>query len=332
MSTRTLAKHGTIYNLDIPVEIIPISGVPGEVHYNPGLVRDEKGQIWIVLRSCIYNPERWEGWEHPMHWQNYVNMGKLDEKTFKITGLKEIKPEEDYPGFQWGLEDARLFLRKDGIHAIGVVLPIRDNDYRTCQAEVLMNYEKGTYKLLRDYGQPKGHAEKNWSPPEVETPEFDFAYSLTEVVKDGEVIGEDNHLAIHNGSKLLEYEDGYIQIGHVVCGVGGQRTYAQVAVKRDKQGFVTHISQLFHFNVGWRENLQETIEFVSDILWSSGKEGKELLVGIGVKDEATGLARIPVDKFIWDEGTDVIYYRWRWASPPNRKEIPTPTSDRPDWH
>lgn len=267
-----------------------------------------------------------------MHWQNYVNYGLLDEKTLKITGLKEIKPEEEYPGFQWGLEDARLFWRKDGMHAIGVILPIRDNAYRTCQAEVLMDYKKGTYKLLRDYGQPKKHTEKNWSPPEKATDKFDFAYSLKEIVKDGEIIGEDDHLAIHNGSKLLPYEDGYIQMCHVVCGVGGERTYAQVAVKRNADGLTTHISQLFHFNVGWRENLKETIEFVSDMVWSKDKEGKELLVGLGVKDEALGIAKVPVDKFIWDEGTDVIYYRWRWATPPNREEIPTPTSARPDWH
>lgn len=332
MSTRTLVRHGTIYQLDVDV-ILPETKVSiGEVSYNPGLARDDKGQLWIALRSCVYDPSRWEGWEHPQHWQNYVHMGKLDEKTLKITGLKEIKPEQEYPGFQWGLEDARLFWRKDGMHAIGVVLPIINGDYGTCQAEVLMNYEKGTYKLLKQHGRPKGVSEKNWSPPETETPKFDFAYSMTEVVKDDEIIGEDDHLAIHNGTKLLPYEGGYIQIGHVVCAVKGERTYAQIAIKRDKNGYVTHISQLFHFNVGWREKLQETIEFVSDMVWSTGKEGKELLVGIGVKDEALGIARVPVDKFIWDEGTDVIYYRWRWGSSPNRTEIPTPTSARPDWH
>ena len=90
-------------------------------------------------------------------------MGLLDEKTLKITKIKTIVAEKEYEGFQWELEDARLFWRKDGMHAIGVILPIRDGDYRTCQAEVLIDYEKGTYKLIKDYGQPKGHTEKNWS-------------------------------------------------------------------------------------------------------------------------------------------------------------------------
>lgn len=331
MSTSTIVKHGEIHNIDVDVTIIPITGVTGEVHYNPGLARDDAGNLWISLRSCVYNPDRWEGWEHPMHWQNYVNVGVLDEKTLTVSKLKEVKPVKDYEGFQWGLEDARLFWRPDGMHAIGVILPIKNNQYRTSQAEVLLNHAKGTYTLIKDYGQPKGHTEKNWSPPETATERFDFAYSLSEIVKDGEVFGQDNHLSVHNGTKLLPYKDGYIQLAHVVCGVDGKRTYAHVAVLRDKDGYGTHISQLFHFNVGWREKLQETIEFASDMVWASGKEGEELLVGLGVKDEATGIARLPVEKFKWDETTDILWYRWRWATPPNRTEIPTPTSNRPDW-
>lgn len=267
-----------------------------------------------------------------MHWQNYVHMGLLNEETLEITDLKEIKPEEDYEGFQWGLEDARLFWRKDGMHAIGVILPIRDNNYRTCQAEVLIDYKKGTYKLLKDHGQPRKHTEKNWSPAETHTDNFDFAYSLVQTIKNGIIHGQEDTMAVHNGTKLLPYKDGYIQLAHVVCNVQGNRTYAQIAILRDKNGIGTHLSQLFHFNVGWREKLRETIEFASDMVWSAGKEGEELLVGLGVKDEATGFVRIPVSVFKWDEATDVMWYAWQWAEPPNRVEIPTPTSARPDWH
>lgn len=316
MSTRTLAKHGIIYELDVPVTILP-KYTKKEVEYNPGMCRDDKGNLWISLRTCTTDHRKLKGMEHPVHYMNYLYVGKLDEKTLKITGIKQIKQAEKYPGFQWDIEDVRLFWRKDGLHGIGVILPVENGGYKARQAEILIDYEKGTYTLLKDHGRPKGRMEKNWSPPETATPEFDFAYSLTEVVKDDEVIGEDNHLAIHNGTKLLPYEDGYIQISHVVCGVGGERTYAQVAIRRDSKGYVTHISQLFHFNVGWREKLKETIEFVSDMVWS----GDELLVGIGVKDELTGIARVPVDKFRWDECTDVIYYKWKWDTPPNRVEI-----------
>lgn len=258
---------------------------------------------------------------------NYLFVGKLDEKTLKITGIKQIKQAENYNGFQWDIEDVRLFWRKDGLHGIGVILPVENGDYKARQAEILINYEKGTYTLLKDHGRPKGHIEKNWSPPETATNAFDFAYSLSEIVKNNEVIGEDDILSVHNGTKLLPYKDGYIQLSHVVCGVNGERTYAHVAVLRDKNGYGTHISQLFHFNVGWREKLRETIEFASDMIWS--KDGEELLVGLGVKDELTGIAHIPVDKFKWDETTDIMWYKWRWVTQPNREEL-LPRSNRPD--
>ena len=331
MSINTLIKHGIIENINVPVIILP-KLTDKEVEYNPGITRDNKGTTWISLRACTTDNRALHGLQHPVHYMNYLFVGKLDEKTLKITGIKQIKQAENYNGFQWDIEDVRLFWREDGLHGIGVILPVENGDYKARQAEILINYEKGTYTLLKDHGRPKGHIEKNWSPPETVTDAFDFAYSLSEIVKDGEVIGADDHLVVHNGTKLLKYKDGYIQLAHVVCGVEGKRTYAHVAVLRDKDGYGTHLSQLFHFNVGWREKLQETIEFASDMVWSKGKEGEELLVGLGVKDEATGIARIPVDKFRWDESVDIMWYKWRWATPPNREELVTDTSIRPDWH
>ena len=324
MSTATQARHGTLYNLGVPVTILP-KYTDKEVEYNPGLCRDQKGNLWISLRACTTDYSEKEGWEHPVHYMNYLYVGKLDEKTLKITGLKQIKQAQKYHGFQWDIEDVRLFWRDDGLHGIGVILPVEDGGYKARQAEILIDYEKGVYTLVKDHGRPKGCMEKNWSPPESPTDDFDFAYSLSETIKDGILTGEDNHLSVHNGTKLLPYEDGYIQIGHVVCGVGGERTYAQVGIKRSKDGIATHISQLWHLNVGWREKLEETIEFVSDMVWSKGKVGEELLACVGVKDEITGLCRIPVDKFKWDPCVDVIYYRMRWADLPNRQEIFEPS-------
>jgi hypothetical protein len=330
MSVNTLVKHGEIHNIDVPVTILP-KYTDKEVEYNPGLARDDKDNLWVSLRACTTDFSKIDGLEHPVNYLNHLYVGKLNEKTLKIDGLKLIKTVKPYPGSSWDIEDVRLFWRKDGLHGIGVILPVENGEYKARQAEILIDYEKGTYQLIKDHGRPKGTIEKNWSPPEHATEAFDFAYSLSEVVKNDEVIGADDHLAVHNGTKLLRYKDGYIQLAHVVCGVGGERTYAHLAVLRDKNGYGTHISQLFHFNVGWREKLQETIEFASDMVWSAGKEGEELLVGLGVKDEATGIARIPVDKFRWDETTDILWYRWHWVTPPNREEIIVPRSIRPDW-
>lgn len=328
MSVNTLVKNGIIQNIDRPVHIEHISDkFTGEVHYNPSMVRDDKGNIWVSIRSCIHNPERFKGYNHPMHYQNFLHIGKFNEETFEITDLKEVVPDKEYPGFQWGIEDVRLFWREDGLHGIGVILPILETGVKANQAEILIDYEKGTYKLVKDYGHPKGTMEKNWMPAETPQRLFDFIYSPSQIVIDGIVVGEDNDLFYHNGTILLPYEDGFISIMHSVISVKSERTYATLAVRWSKDGKLTHTSQFFHFNVGWRQKLKETIEFVSGILWAKGKEGEELILGLGVKDELVGFCRVPVSDFEWSEYHDTMFYRWKWASPPNRDELEPPTLD-----
>lgn len=322
MSVNTLVKDGILSNIEVPVTILDTGDIIGDEHKNPGLCRDPEGNTWISIRSCVITPDRWEGYEHPNHYQNYLHLGKLDESTLKISGLKVIEPEEQYTGFQWGIEDVRLFWREDGLHGVGVIIPIAEGKYKLRLAEILIDYETGKYKLLKDLGRPFGHAEKNWSPSEQPNEHFDYVYSPTQIVKDGEVIGEYNDLFIHNGTPLIHFEDGYLAIAHAVVNVKGERTYAQLALKHDKYGKVTHHSQFFHFNVGWRQGLKETVEFGSGLLWSPEKEGKEMTLGFGVKDELIGIAKIDVSKLRWETYSDTMWYAWQWETPPNRVEIP----------
>lgn len=321
MSVNTLVKDGLLTNLDVETKILKVNAKVGEVHYNPGLARDPDGRVFISIRSCITNYLEKFGMTHPLGYENFLHLGILNEKTLKIEGLREIKPKEEYLGVQWGIEDVRLFWREDGLHGIGVILPVDEGRLKLREGEILIDYEAGTYELIKDHGRPFGHAEKNWSPTESVNPNFDFVYSPTQIVKDGEAIGEDNDLFIHNGTPLVPFEDGYISIGHAVVAIHGERTYAQIALKFDENGKLIEHSQFFHFNVGWREKLQETIEFASGLIWAKGLEGKELLIGLGVKDELTGLARVPVDKFEWQPYSDTTWYAWRWEEQPNREEI-----------
>lgn len=324
MSVNTLVKDGLLSNIEEPVKILDLNTKIGVVHYNPGLARDPQGNLWVSIRACETNLELFKEMEHPNHYRNFLLVGLLDEPTLKIKQLKEVKPEAEYVGFQWGIEDIRLFWREDGLHGIGVIIPIIDGEYGIREAEILIDHKKGSYKLLKDWGRPFGHAEKNWMPTESPNDKFDFIYSPSQIVKNGEVIGEENELFIHNGTPLIPYEDGYISLGHSVCAVLGERTYAQIALKWSAEGKLVEHSQFFHFNVGWREQLSETIEFASGLVWSKDKEGKELLVGIGVKDEVAGLCRVPVSKLDWYEYSDTTWYAWRWDTPPNRIEIPSP--------
>lgn len=321
MSVNTLVKSGILTNINVPVHIARVN-TGKDVDYNPGLCRDPDGVIWVSIRSCTTNLDRWKGMQHPMKYQNYLYVGTLNEKTLEIEGLKEILPEADYDDyFHWGPEDMRLFWREDGLHGIGVSIPVEGGQYKIRQCEILIDYKAGTYKLIKDYGRPFGHVEKNWMPSEHPNPNFDFIYSTTQIVKDGKVFGEDNDLFIHNGTPLVAYQDGYISIAHAVLNVMGQRTYGQIAIQWDAQGKAIKHSQFFHFNVGWREGLQETIEFTCGLLWSTGKEGEELLVGVGIKDELIGFCRIPIDRFQWEDYADIMWYAWKWEGDPNRVEI-----------
>lgn len=328
MSVNTLVKDGLLNKISAETKILNLNTKVGVVHYNPGLARDPKGTVWISIRSCVTNLELFKEMEHPNHYRNFLHVGKLNEDTLEVIGLKEVKPEEEYEGFQWGIEDVRLFWRSDGLHGIGVIIPItNEGKYGIQQAEILIDYKKGTYKCIKYFGRPFGHAEKNWSPPEFPNSIFDFVYSPSQIVKDGEVIGEENELFLHNGTPLIWDGKNYISIGHSVCAVKGERTYAQIALKWNAKGELIEHSQFFHFNVGWREGLQETIEFSSGLLWSQGKEGQELLIGIGVKDEVTGICKLDVSELKWERYSDTTWYAWRWDTPPNRIEIPTPHID-----
>lgn len=319
-----MVKDGTLENIGCPVKIIPIQAEKGEVHYNPGLCRDPSGKIFMAIRSCITNYKQKYGITHPLGYENFLHVAILKESTLEIEGLKLIEPDaslSDYNGFQWGVEDVRLFWREDGLHGVGVMIPVIDGQLKLRCCEILIDYEAGTYSLVQDLGRPFGHAEKNWTPAQDPTDAFDFIYSPTQIVKNGQVIGEDNELYLHNGTPLIPYDDGYISIGHAVCAVQGERTYAQIALKWNAAGRLVEHSQFFHFNVGWREKLRETIEFASGLLWSEGKEGEELLVGLGVKDELTGLCKIPINRFQWWPYQDTMWYAWQWQGSPNRVEL-----------
>lgn len=321
MSVNTLVKDGTLSDLGIKVKLYKLELNKGEVHYNPSLARDPNGKIFVSIRSCITNQKEFQGVKHPLGYENFLHIGILNENTLEIENIKLIEAEEEYEGFQWGIEDIRLFWRKDGLHGIGVIIPLEGRDIKLRQAEILIDYNKNTFKLLNDLGRPFGHAEKNWSPTQSPNPNFDYIYSPTQIVKDGEVIGEPNDLFIHNGTPLIPHEDGYISIGHAVLAVHGERTYGQIGMKWSQEGKLLAQTQFFHFNLGWREQLQETIEFVSGLLWSTGKEGEELLMGIGVKDEFTGIAKVPMSRFSWEPYSDTFWYSWHWAEKQNRAEI-----------
>ena len=162
MSEKTLIKDGILTDIGVDVKIVLVDAKDGQVHYNPGLARDPDGRLFISVRSCITNQKEYKGMRHPLGYENFLHVGILNEKTLEISGLKEIVPDKDYDWTIWGCEDVRLFWREDGLHGVGVILPLEEGRIKLRQAEILIDYEAGTYSLIKDLGRPFGHAEKNW--------------------------------------------------------------------------------------------------------------------------------------------------------------------------
>lgn len=292
-------QSGLIEKFDYPVTIWD-PDVPPAWNHNPTITKDPKGQVWLGIRHhdllplTVHlepnNPHR----EEPSRFK----VGKIDPDTLEVTGLKLIVPEAGSPDFltKHSIEDVRIFWRHDGLRGIGVIFP---RGYVT-QGEILIDYNNGTYKLLHDYGQPHKHTEKNWSPPIQTTEQFDFIYSQTQVVKYGKPRGDSVYEGeVHGGSQLLPYKDGWLSIAHRVTPVVGLtwRWYLTVARLHDYYGKVTHHSQYFDFGTGWRENLQESVEYVSGAIWT--KDQEELLLSLGVRDETCGFVKVPVSAFKW---------------------------------
>jgi hypothetical protein len=157
--------------------------------------------------------------------------------------------------------------------------------------------------------------EKNWTPPSKFAPEFDYIYSPTEVVLENRVYGNEYTGNTHGGSQAVPYKDGWIRIAHQVVNLPGltHRWYASVAELIDKDGYVTHNSQFFDLCTGWRPQIRESVEFVSGMVWSKGKEGKELLISYGLRDETCAFVKIPMHVFKFEPfDEDISYYNWKF--------------------
>lgn len=293
-------KTTTIEHLDYPVTIWEPHEAPAWDH-NPTITKDEKGQVWVGIRHHDLLPltVHLDPTNLNAHEPSRFMLGKLDARTLKVTDLKLITPEiGGDPCLNKGIEDVRIYWRYDGLRGVGVIY----SPHGITQGELGINYDTGHFRLLHDYGQPYKHTEKNWSPPANGTEQFDFLYSQTQVIKYGKPRGKDVYGGeIHGGSQLLPYKEGWISIAHRVSPIVGLtwRWYASVARLHDSSGKVTHISQFFDFGTGWRENLQESVEYVSGAIWLDNE--KELLLSLGVKDEKCGFVKVPVSAFKWEK-------------------------------
>lgn len=189
------------------------------MHWNPSITW-HKEELFVSHRSYQLSEESFRKYTSPLV------VGKLKDDT--VVEYKEITPRNVPEYVRIGnIEDVRIFSDGKDLYGIGVVLDEFPNKRLDVHlAEIKIDYENGVYDVVRDFGQPFGHAEKNWSP--IEGRPHEYMYSVDAIIKDNKLTYTHTHQVnprvIHNGTPLVKIKDGYITVIH-------QRTRL-----RDRQG------------------------------------------------------------------------------------------------
>lgn len=274
-------------------------------YFNPSIAWHD-GKVKIAIRSCNFAVEKHGKWylrDGSAYSKTDVIYGDLDPDTLEVSYLDKLLLSKDTPLVTKiaGLEDVRLFSRKDGMHAIGFE---SDRVTRTLHnssasmAEYLIKPKSRELQYLRTLPKPeKEGVEKNWSPTDVPAKEFEFTYSPDQVYQKGEVIGRKYNGIIHGGSQLLKQKDGtYLSIVHdkVVNpmlnrpGVYDKYVYRHYLARHDKNGMITDLSKSFSFGTN------ENIEFAGGMVEHKG----DMIISIGIRDCKYALVRIAKEKLL----------------------------------
>lgn len=267
--------------------------------FNP-CIEYEKDQLKIIIRRCNFKVEKHGAWswrEGGAYSKTDAIYGDLDPETLHVTNTKKLELSDNSPTRikVSGLEDIRLFYRKDGMHAVGFEsdrLTRSLHNASTSLAEYLIKGNELQY--IRTLTKPsKETVEKNWSPTNVPVQEFDFTYSDTQVYKDGKLIGVPSQTQIHGGSQLIAQKDGtFISLVHEKIQDIRYRTaydkynYITYLAIHDKNGIVTKLSKGFKFGT------YEFIEFASGMV-----EYKDsYIISLGIRDCKYALCKIKKTK------------------------------------
>lgn len=264
-------------------------------YYNPSIAW-HKGKLHINIRSCNYthiNGRVTLGRHaHAMTKNMY---GTIDPDTLKIDSLTELKYDKNTPEVIRkisGLEDARLFVRDDKLHFLGV--EVNTSERNTTRASMaLFRLNGDTLEYIETLAKPKADRhEKNWGVPDEPSELFDYSYSPTEVWKDGKVIGDRYTGNIHGGTQLIWQPDrkSYLAVVHDIKNVvdptknqsyWDTRKYIHYFAEYDAFGQLINLSAPFQFQGKMR------IEFASGMV----EHKDDLLISFGIMDGKPAIAR-----------------------------------------
>lgn len=277
------------------IEILPARTIvvpdnnPKKPYYNPSICW-YRGKLIIVIRSSTWTRD-----EHGSIAQvlgklhTDIIMGEVNPKTLKVTGLHKLEyAGRVHPFIQnIGMEDARIFVRDNKLHAIGVCMAKDDRRGESVHiAHGIIEGDKLVFQELLTKPHPE-RIEKNWTVPEEPTDKFDYIYSATQTLKNGVLTGTpEYHGRVHGGSQAIKWEDGYLSFVHKIHKLrhdwNGFHQYVSYAMKYDGNGIATHISQ------GFLLFGNNQVEFISGLVMNNDK----FLVSLGVGDTYCALATI----------------------------------------
>lgn len=274
---------------------------PAMRDFNPSIVW-HKDKLKISIRRCNFAVHKGGAWylrDCSAYSKTDVLYGDLDPDTLQVSSIKKLTLSDNTPTRikVAGLEDVRLFVRKNKIHAVGFEsdrLTKSLHNQSAAMAEFVI--EGSTLKYLRTLEKPQKDAvEKNWCPPDKPSKDFDYTYSPSQSYKDGALTGSPYLGIVHGGSILLSQKDGtYISIVHDKITLPAPRQvydkylYRTYLAHHDQQGIVTKLSKPFRFGT------LENIEFASGL----AEYKDSFIMTLGIRDCKYAIVKIAKEKLL----------------------------------
>jgi hypothetical protein len=270
--------------MDSPEEIL--------FYWNPSITV-HKGEIYICFRGYAKSNVIWQ------HYSSILAMSKYVDG--KVVGFKRLEPEFPPIGNDSNsLEDVRIWSDGEQLWGIGNCLTMKlvaaDTIFsrrrkarglrtqsratrRTLnqeQAEAIIDYDAGTYKIVKRFGNPRGVSEKNWLP--IDNEPHIYLHSVGVIAQDGELITINPPLPqdkLHNGTPLILVGDHYIGIFHQrVRLLDDVNRYSNVFIKFDKALNPVEQSDFFIFD----DESHQEVQFISGMDLIDG----ELWITLGI--------------------------------------------------
>lgn len=298
----TVVKVLDLQSIGADIHIYGEIDDPGMRHINPS-ISWQQGDLKIAIRKSNFAVERHGKWyfrDDNAYSKTDVLYGRVDPDSLEVYGLHKLELVNAPQITQLaGLEDVRLFHRKDGMHAIGFesdrITKYLHNE-STAMAEYLI--KGNTLEYIRTLKKPDPKVvEKNWCPTDVSSKEFDFTYSPTQVWKEDKLIGMPYKGQIHGGSQLIKQKDGtWLSLLHKKTvnrllnkpGVYDKYVYHHYLARHDKQGFVTELSEPLTFGT------HENIEFAAGMV----EHEDSFIMSFGIRDCKIALCKIEKSKLV----------------------------------